>query len=389
VKLIQPGRGESRRLVVVYHHDPAADSIQRLVCAAAGDAIVVNETLGAFQNNYSSVRPMAAIVDWAKKASNALHVSQVIVVGFSEGCQAVRAHLLNGDNPDACLAVDGTHSSAPPVEKTQLAPWRKYIDRAKRGERVFIGSHSAIVPPTYPSTRATLERVTGWTLGTVEARKQEGRCVILSSPGTTKEAHWRQARKVLPRMLAEAMSLLDAPAAVPEPPPSRPTAKPVSSLPAAILAAAEKDLTAGHLELVDNHGTWIRMVLARFGIGEGNSFCAAAVSHWINEAAKACGVVSPVKGSAGAKALMAQCQGASAFYAPTRENRGKVAPGHLVFWHRGAAGAWTGHVAVVCSVGIDSFFTIEANSGNVARMAVSMVERKFNDPLLLGFARLE
>ncbi len=389
MKLIQPGRGESRRLVVVYHLDPSASSIQRLVCAAAGDAIVINETLAAFQNQYSSVRPMSALVEWAKKASGALHVSQVVVAGFSEGCIAVRAHLLNGDNPDACIACDGTHSSQPPVEKTQLAPWRNYIDRAKRGERVFLGSHSAIVPPTYPSTRATLERVTGWTLGTVGAMRTEGKCRIRSYPGGDKEAHFKQGREILPLMISEAMAMLDAPVAVPEPPPSQPKAPAAPSLAAAILAAASADLDAGHIESPNNYGPWIRMVLARFGITEGNSFCAAAVSYWINEAAKACGVVSPVKGSAGAKALMAQCQGASAFYAPTRENRGRLRPGHLVFWHRGAAGSWTGHVGIICAVGVDSFYTIEANAGSVARMAVSMVERKFSDPLLLGFASLE
>ncbi len=388
MKLIQSGRGESRRLVLVYHLDPAAASIQRLICAAAGEAIVANETLAAFRQQYASVRPLSAIVDWAKKQSGALHVSQVVLVGYSEGAQALRAHALAGDKPDAMVAIDGTHASIPPVEKTQLAPWRRYIDAAKAGECVFVASHSGIVPPNYLSTRKTLELVTGWALGTT-GTKTEGRCTVHSFPGATAEAHREQARDVLPRLLAQAMAALDAPVAVPEPPPSQPKAPAIYTFSAALLAAAEADLDRGHTELVNNRGPWIKMVLARFGILEGNSFCAAAVSHWINEASKALGVVSPVKGSAGAKALMAQCQGAHAWYAPTRENRGKVAPGHISFWHRGPVGGWTGHIGVVCAVGVDSYYTIEANAGNVARMAVSMVERKFNDPLLLGFASLD
>ena len=38
LRLIQSGRGETRDLLVVFHLDPMAQSIQRRICAAMSDA---------------------------------------------------------------------------------------------------------------------------------------------------------------------------------------------------------------------------------------------------------------------------------------------------------------------------------------------------------------
>ncbi len=139
-----------------------------------------------------------------------LSPSRVILGGWSEGCQGVRTQLNAGENPDAVCLADGTHSelSFPPE---RVASFRAYANAAKGGSGAFLASCSAIVPGTYASTRATLEKITGFAITqagpvTDPVEYRQGQCVVYACTGQTAADHIDQGQILLPRMLGEAFS---------------------------------------------------------------------------------------------------------------------------------------------------------------------------------------
>jgi hypothetical protein len=212
LKLMSPGRGEARDLLVVFHVDPSAKSVQADIINAAGDAIVVNETFAAFKSLYASPTPLPKLMEWAVKEAGAMAIRRVVLAGFSEGCQGVRSQLRAGMRPEAVIACDGTHASRPPAAE-HIQPWRALAERAKAGECVFLASHTRI-HTEYLTTRETLELITGWKLTEKMAFKAEGKLCVYSWPGNTAAAHIEQRRLALPKMVAEAFALLDGTAPV-------------------------------------------------------------------------------------------------------------------------------------------------------------------------------
>lgn len=144
-----------------------------------------------------------------------------------------------------------------------------------------------------------------------------------------------------------------------------------------------------------NDGPAVRRYFAGTGIKPPAHWCGAFLLWCLGEAARRCGVRLPMagvlRGSVRAKDWMRQAQDADQWVsaADARANPALVAPGDVPVWHRGAPGAPTGHVGMVVAVDAAAwtFSTVEGNSGpagdSVARMA-----RRFDDPLLLGFARV-
>jgi hypothetical protein len=95
------------------------------------------------------------------------------------------------------------------------------------------------------------------------------------------------------------------------------------------------------------------------------AFCSIAIQTWLQKASAQSGQTSPIVGSAGAKATMAQLQAKGLWISVStlRESPGAVQAGMLAVWRRGEPGACTGHIGVVTSgVAGDSFQTIEANA---------------------------
>lgn len=236
LRIIQPGNGDQRDLVVVYHLDPSAAAIQDRVRQAAGpDACVLNDTGPAFHGYYSrtgagGIDTLPHVVEWARGHAGAFTPRRVILVGFSAGGQGVTAILNDGTLPDAAIVVDGWHCAlGARADAPELRSRRALVDAARRGERVLVASHTQIstesVRPTpqhpdwhpFTSTRATLELLTGWQLreaGSIApgadapVRHEDGRLVVRSYAGGDAAAHERQMQLALPRMLAEALSLL-------------------------------------------------------------------------------------------------------------------------------------------------------------------------------------
>lgn len=157
----------------------------------------------------------------------------------------------------------------------------------------------------------------------------------------------------------------------------------------AVLACARADLEAGVREQPpgSNNGPEIRAYLAGVGVPPPAAWCAAAATAWLRRGAQSLGLAAPVPGSAGALALAGQFE-RNGLWVPAKLAPQAAAPGWLVFWRR-PPGAWQGHVGVLEEVCADGakFCSIEGNSGpqsdRVARM-----ERRFDDPHLLGLGRL-
>jgi len=201
-RLVQRGEGDRRPLVVLYLVGADADPDLRASLGPrpviAGYDDPVGEPLGS-----TIARASAAV---------GVGISEVILAGFSAGCQAVRRELAAGHDPAGVLALDGTHADLPPQE-AQLAPWRQYAERARACERLFIATCTqntyveTDLPKNkrYSATVTVLRLLTGFALvpSTTPEGAHEGALHVYSysSERTDAAAHGRQQRLVLPTML--------------------------------------------------------------------------------------------------------------------------------------------------------------------------------------------
>lgn len=155
----------------------------------------------------------------------------------------------------------------------------------------------------------------------------------------------------------------------------------------ALLVRAQRDV--GVNEVRDNFGPRIAQYQATVEVASGSSYCAAAVSTWLQEACKATCTPMPIAISAAAKGLEAHLAAASRWMHKSHAMRDKIAPGWIVVWDRSHTEPWKGHVGVVETVSTDglTFSTIEANittpdtapTGGVARRTHTL-----DEPLLRG-----
>lgn len=88
--------------------------------------------------------------------------------GFSAGYGAIREILTQtADSIDGVLLIDGLHTSYVPekrvvaeggkLDESKLAPFLRYAERAVRGEKRFVITHSEIFPGTFASTTETTD----------------------------------------------------------------------------------------------------------------------------------------------------------------------------------------------------------------------------------------
>lgn len=211
LRLVQMSLRDRPLVVVLFHLTAAYDS--KIREALGPDVAIVNLTLPSGQKRYSehSLLSMGAL---AEAASN-VHgrpCDIAALVGFSEGCQALRTYLLRDEAPAALIACDGTHGSWPArLEARELTPWRKRFEAALNGDGLFVASHSgltyveALKPSPYASTWRVLREVSGWPLEVPKGSPRpivhtEGTATIYS---TDAPDHIAQARDILPRMLRE------------------------------------------------------------------------------------------------------------------------------------------------------------------------------------------
>ena len=152
--------------------------------------------------------------------------AELALVGFSAGCQGVRALLEAGVRPSHVATFDGTHDSIPP---SHLGTWRELAAEARAGQAVWVGTCTQMtyverIPVGQPgratSTRHVLEQACGVSLppGT---EVHEGGLHLVSYPSQDidKPAHIAQQREVMPALLARFFALDPIPDTDPAPRP--------------------------------------------------------------------------------------------------------------------------------------------------------------------------
>jgi hypothetical protein len=349
--------------------------------------------------------------------------SPIRLLGYSAGCSGVRELCAAGLRPAEVFTFDGTHASFDRRPQTMpLGEWRDLYARAQRGELSWVASHiyntytEQLDPGPYKSTVTVLREVTGELLpmpaegaGPTYTRPEaaNGHMVIASyrSGSCDKEAHGKQINTYA-EQLCESFLSLDARPLGPSVGTlvanvfgalSRlawPFAGPGMTLGAAVLQEALKSLEARVSEAKGkpNAGIVVDAWLAEVGAPSPNNWCAASVAHWLRMASTRLGVKAPIAGSAGAKATKAQFEQAGRWIdiAKVRADKADLIPGMVPVWHRGKPGDWTGHIGILETVPVDGlhFTSIEGNSGPTGT-EVARMTRRLDDPLLLGFGRLD
>ena len=230
LSLLQAGSGARRPLLFCFYIGTYAHAALRAAFPTACIAIDTMSEPGPHptarytrlgSGALDGILSMKASIEWARSKAGDFEPSHVIAAGFSGGGQGVTTWLRGGEEPDAIVVADGWQTITPLALPAQmqrpglLLERSRYVEKARRGERVLALSHTMITPPGYASTRRTAELLTGWSLSAAGAlaspvRHEEGALLVESYAGDDAEAHGLQARVVFARLCAEAADRLDA-----------------------------------------------------------------------------------------------------------------------------------------------------------------------------------
>lgn len=211
-----PAKGaKPRGLVVLFLVGSQVDKALR--AALPGFVVVASDTY--------SVSPTSGDLALARRVGKVDADLPVFLVGYSAGCQTVRAMLVSNivraENLLGVAVFDGSHAAVPPAP-WQIQVWKDALDRALKGPSIFIGTATCMsyvkrIPEGKPGratpTREVLEEVVGRKLEVgVSLRTEDGRVHVelFDSPEEpTKEAaaaHGRQQTEVMPRLLGWVLS---------------------------------------------------------------------------------------------------------------------------------------------------------------------------------------
>ncbi len=204
-RLVSAGAGDRRALVVCYlvGRQLDADLIAALDGALDGACIV------AFDD--PSGEPLITTQLRARDAG--WRDGPLVLIGYSAGVlQGVRQRLLDGAEPAAVVAIDGTHAGLPP-RRWQLEPWERLAAAARAGRRLFVATHTYLsyverLADPYQATATTLRQATGWPLEhggplPLGVEHSDGALHVHSyeSGPIDGQAHRDQLRVALPAML--------------------------------------------------------------------------------------------------------------------------------------------------------------------------------------------
>ncbi len=133
--------------------------------------VIASVNLGAGSARYA--RPFAADPTLYTRlreriAAQSPPLRATYLSGFSAGYGAIREILTQQpDAIDGVLLIDGLHTGYLPerkviaeggaLDETKLAPFVRYAERAARGEKRFVVTHSEIFPGTFASTTETTD----------------------------------------------------------------------------------------------------------------------------------------------------------------------------------------------------------------------------------------
>lgn len=211
IRLVQPGSGPDRDLIVAYH----VGAFDALRAAAWSDACVLADVSGRYQ----APRRLDVVEQLAHElAPGAWRIRHRVLVAWSMGCVGPRELLRGGARPDVVVALDGTagaKGSAIPSDH-YVMPWRELAERARRGECLAVLAHTYQTyterlpsEQRFPSTVRVLRMATGWPLerggpATAPVETVEGGLVVASyaSASIDAQAHVDQVAIALPDLFA-------------------------------------------------------------------------------------------------------------------------------------------------------------------------------------------
>lgn len=326
---------------------------------------------------------------------------QTALIGYSAGVQAVRSILLAGMRPMAAIVIDGTHGSLP-VQPYQVHTWRDCIERARRGEMLFVAtclqqSYVEALPPPqrFASTRHILELALDEELppGT-ELHGASLHVYSYPSKAIDAEAHRHQQTVVLPLLVGKHLAPLIKSVThdtIPAPPPKMTPLSFRLSLAEAVLYFAQQDASAGFNENAKNTCKEIEELYTKpLGIKAGAPYCACAFTSWLRRAIADTKLTSPIKGGPGAKGIMAQFQAAGLWTPASKLTKDDFRPGTVAIWDRSKPGpgesGFEGHIGVVIDHGEEQFWCWEANhnKGGMTTAVAVVKHEMFGDADLLG-----
>ena len=156
---------------------------------------------------------LAEVLDFAHRHAGLERVSRLALIGYSAGCQRVRALRVAGVEASAYLLADGTHASWPP-EEWQIAWLRELAEEARAGRILVVATHTLqtyteqLEPrKAFACTLRVLREATGMALDraeTVDAPvvSRDGELWVYSyaSGVIDAPAHAAQHRRVVPEM---------------------------------------------------------------------------------------------------------------------------------------------------------------------------------------------
>lgn len=253
-----------RGTVVVYHSPEGNDDIIKIACEGW---TVYMEKFASGQGLYDNP---SDVTDLPRP---------LVLAGFSEGCDGVRAQLLRRVLPEACIAIDGIQTSFDvrtegPLWEKEVEPWQRYIDECsgrgfrKRGElpafmvsatsmvthkqRSMLQSIPVIVTDIYLYNSVPMQESYIKEQGYMSVPEGGFNITVKRYPGKDGVAHAEQGKAVLPASLwqiCNAGGHIDlGKKAPPKPSPATPPAppvKPVSPPPPVATHKAPSDSSSG------------------------------------------------------------------------------------------------------------------------------------------------
>ncbi|XXY23355.1 peptidoglycan-binding protein [Sorangium sp. So ce216] len=240
-RIISPGWGPRRPLVVGYlwqrARPPGQPHLDDQVREALSGATIIGYE-DADGEPLAETERRARELGWPG--------GPLVLMGYSAGClRGIRQRLLDGADPAAVIAIDGTHASLPP-ENWQLDVWRRLWTAAVAGRKLFVATHTYLTyvegkeaRPRYQATVTTLRQVTGLALAQggdpplgVEASQGDAHVHSYRSSSADQSAHGKQLLYVLPAMVSRYLApYLARLATAGLPPPSEPEPRPSSHPP--------------------------------------------------------------------------------------------------------------------------------------------------------------
>lgn len=186
-QVAQEGSGERRPLVIAYH--TPGDVLRGMhPTAAIWSFYGTPFSKQYFRAGYGVVRPLEELI--ARARAKGFEPDPVVLIGWSEGVQGIRAHLWEGSDArkqiGGIVSLDGAHAPTGFGGEEYIEPWEWAVDDAKDQELAFTWTTTRIPTTGYESTRRVAEHL----LGPIQdGTRDDGFFRLIATPGKGAQEH--------------------------------------------------------------------------------------------------------------------------------------------------------------------------------------------------------